>query len=84
MSLMQFEDMCVFFSRNLLLKIFYSTWVCLELHAQVRDRFRLLDGPVSIEGYIVLNDPVIDEYCPGIFLEGKSRKLLAGISPCPT
>jgi hypothetical protein len=57
--------------------------VCLELHAQVADRCRVFDGPVSIENFIVLNDQVIDEFCPGIFLHEKSQKLLAGTAHVP-
>jgi len=71
---MQFKDMC-FFPHNLILKNIPSAWLCLELHAQVADRCRAFDGPVTIEDFIVLNDHVIDEYCPGIFLEEKSQSL---------
>lgn len=69
--------MC-FFPHNPVLKNISSAWVCLELHAQVTDRCRVFDGPVSIEDFIVLNEPMIDEHCPGVFLEEKSQKLLAG------
>jgi hypothetical protein len=33
--------------------------------------------------FIVLSDPVIDEYCPGIFLDEKSQKLLPGTAHAP-
>ena len=55
----------------------------LELHAQVGTRFRVFDGRVSIEDCLVLNDMVIDKYCPGVFLEGKSKKLLTRIAHVP-
>jgi hypothetical protein len=57
--------------------------VCLELQAQFADRCWVYDGPVTIEVCIVLNEPVIDEYCPGIFVEEKSQKLLAGTTHIP-
>ena len=73
----------MFFLRNLVLKNIPSVWVCLELHAQVTDRCRVFDGPVSIEDFIALNEPVTDEYYPGIFLEETSLKLLAGTAHAP-
>jgi hypothetical protein len=71
-----FKDMC-FFSRNLLLRNPSSQWVRVELHAEVAPRFRVFDDRVSIEDCGVLNDMMIEEYCPGAFLEGKSQKHLA-------
>jgi hypothetical protein len=67
----------------MVLKNISSAWVCLELHAQVTDRCRVYNCPFSIEDFIVLNESVIDEYCPGIFLEEKSQKLLAGTALAP-
>jgi hypothetical protein len=73
----------VFFPHNLVLKNISSAWGCLELHAQVTDRCRVYDSPFSIGDFIVLNESVIDEYCPGIFLEEKSQNLLAGTVHVP-
>lgn len=73
----------MFLPHNLVLKNVSSAWVCLELHAQIRDRCWVFDGPVGIEDFIVLNGRVTDEYCPGISLEEKPQTLLTGTTHAP-